>query len=208
MAGVTQLGYWGFEVSDLAAWETFATDVLGLAVAARQEDGGLRLRLDEHSWRIALEPGPADDLAYVGFEPTAFVPDISVLADAGVDNRVSVGGVVRGADSFGSGDGALGTVRFSIQPGLAERGQLLVTQFAYRPVGGGEIVSDVLIRANIERPPGWEAAQDVTVNIEGSIVDGEFGEVEVSGEFVEEGEAVVEIQGEFVETPADTSVAK
>ena len=54
---------------------------------------------------------------------------------------VSVGGVVLGSDSFGSGDGALGTARFSIQPGLAERGQLLVTQFAYRPVGGGEIVT-------------------------------------------------------------------
>jgi 2,3-dihydroxybiphenyl 1,2-dioxygenase len=79
MAGVTQLGYWGFEVSDLAAWEAFATDVLGLAVAARQDDGGLRLRLDEHSWRIALEPGPADDLAYVGWE----VKDERALGELG-----------------------------------------------------------------------------------------------------------------------------
>jgi biphenyl-2,3-diol 1,2-dioxygenase len=68
MIGVSQLGYWGFEVSDLAAWEEFATDVLGLAVAERSDAGGLRLRMDEYAWRIALEPGPADDLAYVGWE--------------------------------------------------------------------------------------------------------------------------------------------
>jgi biphenyl-2,3-diol 1,2-dioxygenase len=68
MASVSRLGYWGFEVSDLAAWERFATDVLGLAVASRQDDGGLRLRMDEYAWRIALEPGPADDLAYAGWE--------------------------------------------------------------------------------------------------------------------------------------------
>lgn len=68
MASVSGLGYWGFEVSDLAAWERFATEVLGLALAPRHEDGGLRLRLDEYAWRIALEPGPADDLAYAGWE--------------------------------------------------------------------------------------------------------------------------------------------
>ncbi len=65
---VSQLGYWGFEVSDLAAWERFATRVLGLDVAERDEQGGLRLRLDEYAWRIALEPGPTDDLAYAGWE--------------------------------------------------------------------------------------------------------------------------------------------
>lgn len=68
MTSVSQLGYWGFEVSDVAAWESFATRVLGLSVADREESGVLRMRMDEYAWRIALEPGSADDLAYVGWE--------------------------------------------------------------------------------------------------------------------------------------------
>jgi biphenyl-2,3-diol 1,2-dioxygenase len=87
MAAVSQLGYWGFEVSDLAAWEHFATDVLGLAVGRRLDDGGLRLRLDEYDWRIALEPGPADDLAYVGWE----VKDARALGELG--EQLARGGV-------------------------------------------------------------------------------------------------------------------
>jgi biphenyl-2,3-diol 1,2-dioxygenase len=87
MEGVSQLGYWGFEVSDLAAWEAFATDVLGLAVAERGDAGSLRLRLDEYAWRIALEQGPSDDLAYVGWE----VPDARSLDALG--QRLAEAGV-------------------------------------------------------------------------------------------------------------------
>jgi biphenyl-2,3-diol 1,2-dioxygenase len=87
MGAVSQLGYWGFEVSDLAAWEHFATDVLGLAVGRRLDDGGLRLRLDEYDWRIELEPGPADDLAYVGWE----VKDARALGELG--EQLARGGV-------------------------------------------------------------------------------------------------------------------
>ena len=68
MTVVSQLGYWGFEVSDLEAWQLFASDILGFAVARREGSESLRLRFDEHAWRIALEPGAADDLAYVGWE--------------------------------------------------------------------------------------------------------------------------------------------
>jgi 2,3-dihydroxybiphenyl 1,2-dioxygenase len=74
-ARVLQLGYLGFEVSDLAAWERFATSDLGLELAARREDGELLLRLDEHAYRLALTPGPADDLAFVGWQ----VQDASAL---------------------------------------------------------------------------------------------------------------------------------
>ena len=68
MSAVEQLGYLVFEVSDLAAWERFATGVLGLMVAERDDDGALLLRNDERSWRIRLEPGPADDLAALGWQ--------------------------------------------------------------------------------------------------------------------------------------------
>jgi biphenyl-2,3-diol 1,2-dioxygenase len=67
MSSVRQLGYLGLEVSDLERWERFAVDLLGLA-PVRREDGSLALRMDEREQRIVLHPGPADDLAYLGFE--------------------------------------------------------------------------------------------------------------------------------------------
>ena len=68
MARVSRLGYLVFEVSDLAAWESFAVDGLGLMVGERESGGALLLRMDEQAQRFRLEPGPADDLLYAGFE--------------------------------------------------------------------------------------------------------------------------------------------
>ena len=68
MTRIRQLGYLGLEVSDLAAWERFAVDVLGLSPGRRGADGSLALRMDDHEQRIVLHPGRADDLAYLGFE--------------------------------------------------------------------------------------------------------------------------------------------
>jgi 2,3-dihydroxybiphenyl 1,2-dioxygenase len=86
--GVAQLGYLGFEVSDLAAWEVFATSVLGLGVSSRRGDGALSLRLDGHAHRVFVEPGPADDLAFVGWQvdgAAAFEGMLGRLRAAGVD---------------------------------------------------------------------------------------------------------------------------
>ena len=85
--GVLQLGYLGFEVSDLGAWEAFATSVLGVTVAGRG-DGALSLRLDGHAHRIFLAAGPADDLAFVGWQldgAGAFEGMLERLRRAGVD---------------------------------------------------------------------------------------------------------------------------
>jgi 2,3-dihydroxybiphenyl 1,2-dioxygenase len=68
MAAISRLGYLGFEVGDLAAWERFAVDMLGLLVSEPRADGTLALRLDDQAQRIVLHPGPRDDVAYVGFE--------------------------------------------------------------------------------------------------------------------------------------------
>ncbi len=68
MTSVRQLGYLGFEVSDLPAWETFAVDLLGLQVARREDDGTFALRMDNLEQRMMVHPGPADDIAYLGFE--------------------------------------------------------------------------------------------------------------------------------------------
>jgi 2,3-dihydroxybiphenyl 1,2-dioxygenase len=67
-AGLLQVGYVGFDVTDLAAWEAFATRVLGMEIADRGADGTLYLCMDERAYRIALHPGATDRLAYTGWE--------------------------------------------------------------------------------------------------------------------------------------------
>jgi 2,3-dihydroxybiphenyl 1,2-dioxygenase len=64
---VSNLGYIGIEASDLSPWSSFCSDVLGL-MAASAPERALRYRADAQSWRIAIEQGPNDDIAYVGFE--------------------------------------------------------------------------------------------------------------------------------------------
>ncbi|MDB5448354.1 MAG: hypothetical protein JWQ97_3671 [Phenylobacterium sp.] len=63
--GVTELGYIGFEVSDLGAWRTFGSDVLGMEFT--DEGDAARLRMDYWHQRIVLQQGGSDDLAYAGF---------------------------------------------------------------------------------------------------------------------------------------------
>ncbi len=72
---VTQLGTLGLEVSDLARWAHFATEILGLECAGRDPDGTLFLRMDEHHHRFALRQGPRDDIAYAGW----LTPDAAAL---------------------------------------------------------------------------------------------------------------------------------
>ena len=62
-----RLGYLAFEVRDLAAWEPFAVEVLGLEVGARGEKA-LDLRCDDRAARFFLTEGPGDDVAAFGWE--------------------------------------------------------------------------------------------------------------------------------------------
>src|SRR5712691_5176189 len=68
MESVTQLGYLGLSVSDINAWERFATHTLGLQVSERGDDGSLFLRTDEYHHRFLVHPTGKDDLAYIGWE--------------------------------------------------------------------------------------------------------------------------------------------
>ena len=53
-----------FEVSDLAAWEAFAVDVLGLEIAGRREDGAFALRMRRaRGARFFVTPGRRTNLA-------------------------------------------------------------------------------------------------------------------------------------------------
>ena len=84
---VNQLGYMGFEVSDVAAWEKFATGILGLEVVAPTNGDAVFLREDENHHRIALREGPLDDVSYVGWE----VPDEGALRE--IADRLAAQGI-------------------------------------------------------------------------------------------------------------------
>jgi len=67
LEAVTQLGYLGFEVSDLEAWKNFSTKVLGLTVS-ETSDTGFCLSMDSHRQRFFVNQGPSDDLSVIGWE--------------------------------------------------------------------------------------------------------------------------------------------
>lgn len=87
MSKVNRLGYVGFEVSDLNRWEVFATEVLGLQLARKDEGKRLAFRMDAHEQRLVLQKGTADDAAFFGWEI-----DTEAELDA-VAERVAAAGV-------------------------------------------------------------------------------------------------------------------
>lgn len=86
-----RLGYLGFEVKDLAAWEAFATGVLGLEVA-RRDANELALRCDDWEQRFLVTAGPSDDLSCLGWEvDDAPALDVIVLRLRGAGVEVEEG---------------------------------------------------------------------------------------------------------------------
>jgi 2,3-dihydroxybiphenyl 1,2-dioxygenase len=89
--GVTELGYLGLGVKDLAAWKRFAAEILGLEVVDGGESDRCFLRMDYWHHRLALHADGSDDLAYLGFRvagPDEFATMQKQLADAGISFRV------------------------------------------------------------------------------------------------------------------------
>jgi len=68
MSFIRALGYIGFETNNLAAWKTFATEVIGLQLGQELEDGTLVFRADEYERPIFIHPGPSEDIVYSGWE--------------------------------------------------------------------------------------------------------------------------------------------
>lgn len=67
MTSVKELAYIGIEASDLPAWQRFATQIIGMQPVVSEADR-LTYRLDDRAHRILIEQGPADDLAFCGYE--------------------------------------------------------------------------------------------------------------------------------------------
>jgi len=88
MVRVNALSYLGIGVSDMAAWEKFANEVLGLATAGQGSDGAMRFTMDERDVRIVAYPSGEDDIIYAGWE-VGSAQELDELAEqlraAGVD---------------------------------------------------------------------------------------------------------------------------
>ena len=87
MAKVTSLGYLGIGVSDLAAWKTYALDVLG--IEAIERGSRLDLRYDEQVWRLSLAASGEDDLTFIGLEVNS-IEALEALAKALKEKGISV----------------------------------------------------------------------------------------------------------------------
>jgi len=114
MSGISRLGYLGLGVKDLAAWEKFATQILGLQSAGTTEDGTLRLRMDEYAYRFALHRDDADDVSYIGWE----VADAAALTD--IADRLRSAGVTieTGSAELAAARGVAELIRFSDPNGV------------------------------------------------------------------------------------------
>ncbi len=85
---IQALSYIGFTSPNTEEWRTFGPDLLAFELAADASDGGVRLRLDDAAWRIAIHPGPANNLAYLGWSvagPAALNAAIERLSASGVE---------------------------------------------------------------------------------------------------------------------------
>ena len=64
---VASLGYIGFEVSDLKAWDNYLTGFLGL-MPGRSNGASARYRMDDRAFRLQIDEGKADDISFIGLE--------------------------------------------------------------------------------------------------------------------------------------------
>ena len=83
-----ELGYLGIEVPDPATLTPFFGDVIGLIPGEPAGDDTITWRDDDRAHRVIVQQGPANDVAFVGFEAvdsTAFDATVARLTVAGFD---------------------------------------------------------------------------------------------------------------------------
>lgn len=67
MAELQNLAYVVVAASDLQAWRSFAENIVGMGTC-EAAGGALGLRLDDHPWRVLIEPGADDDMTHAGWD--------------------------------------------------------------------------------------------------------------------------------------------
>lgn len=92
MVSVSELGYLGIGVSDIDAWRSYASDILGVEVV--DNEGGIDLRYDDKAWRLSLRPSGEDDVVFLGFEVDS-IQNLEALAA----HLASMGVSVRDGDA-------------------------------------------------------------------------------------------------------------
>ncbi len=137
MAGVSQLGYLGIGVKNVAAWEKFAAEIIGFEVGERGDDGALLLRMDEYHHRLAIHPGGDDDLAYIGWE----VPDAQALRVVADQLKAAGVAVAEGAKADAQARRVVELIKFRDPNGVASEvfyGPLISAErfMSPRPIGG------------------------------------------------------------------------
>src|SRR5579871_3951323 len=75
--GATQLGYMCLEVSDLPAWRSLMTRIVGAQEVESPEPEVTLMRFDEHQYRLALRQVGADRVTAIGWQ----VSSLSALDD-------------------------------------------------------------------------------------------------------------------------------
>jgi 3,4-dihydroxy-9,10-secoandrosta-1,3,5(10)-triene-9,17-dione 4,5-dioxygenase len=111
---VRGLGYLVIEATDLAAWQSFGTEVLGLALGRSAPAGSQWLKMDERPFRIALVEGAEDRLLATGWELAS-----ARELDEAVDELEGVGVMVeRGSPEDAAARRVRGLLRF-VDPGGA-----------------------------------------------------------------------------------------
>lgn len=114
MATVTALGYISIGVKDIAAWEDYATNFLGLEVSGREEDGSLLLRMDDYHYRFIIHPSGEDDLILAGWE----VKDERALKELAEKIRAAGIEVEEGNQELAQARHVLDVIRFTDPDGL------------------------------------------------------------------------------------------
>lgn len=115
MASVTQLGYLGLNVSNLAEWERYATEVLGLQVVDKAADGSFFMRMDENHHRFVVRHGDADDVAFIGWE----VADQSALRELADQLKADGVAVAAGTAADAQARGVIELIKFNDPSGIA-----------------------------------------------------------------------------------------
>jgi biphenyl-2,3-diol 1,2-dioxygenase len=89
-----ELAYLGIEVPDPSSLTPFFGDVIGLAPGQPSDGGAVTWRNDHKAHRIVVEPGAANDAAFVGFEAVdgdAFERAVACLDAAGFEVAAGTG---------------------------------------------------------------------------------------------------------------------
>ena len=151
MSGIRSLGYLRIEATDVEAWRTFGTKVLGMVEGRGPDPSALYLRMDDFPARLVIVPGARDRLIASGFE-VASAGDLAslgrALEEAGVATKPAgdaeladrrVAGLIAFDDPFGNPLELFWGAALADRPAISPYG----TQFVTGEMGMGHAVLPV-----------------------------------------------------------------